>query len=71
MARKKLNTDAALASWLGFNEALRSANEAEAQALLDAERKGARRTQYLLRAHARFNKERGRRERAELVGGTK
>jgi hypothetical protein len=60
---------AALATWKGFNDYLRGATEEQAKDLLDAERAGPRRTQYLVRAHSRFNKQRGQRERAELLKG--
>lgn len=56
----------ALKSWEAFNTYLRTASEREAAALLDAERTGARRLVYLLRAHAAMNKRRARRERDEL-----
>lgn len=64
----KADIDAALATWIGFNDFLRAAGEGDAKAALDAEVKGKRRKQYLLRAHARFNKCRAERERVELVG---
>lgn len=68
MALKKSQLEAALANWPGLNEALRAATEEEAAALLRAERGGKRRVQYLMRIHGRFNRERARRERAELLG---
>lgn len=57
-----------LASWAGLNECLRSANEELCTVLLATEKRGQRRTQHLLRIHARFNKLRGQRERSELMG---
>ena len=70
MAKKVLDTaiQAALADWAACNDFLRSATEDEAKAALEAEKKGKRRTQYLLRTHARFSKMRAQRERDELLG---
>lgn len=59
--------EAALANWTTTNEFLRDATEDQAAAALTAERKGKRRLQYLLRIHARYNKVRAERERAELL----
>jgi hypothetical protein len=56
----------ALESWASLNTFLRSATEEDAKKVLDAEKKGARRELFLLRAHARFNRERAQRERKEL-----
>lgn len=58
---------AALANWTTTNEFLRDATEDQAAAALEHERKHKGRLQYLLRIHARFNKVRAERERAELV----
>lgn len=69
MARKP--TTAALSNWAGLNDALRAATEAEAAALLKKEQAGKARVQYLLRIHGRFNRERARREREQLLGGKK
>lgn len=63
----KRDIEAALQDWPSCNEFLRGATEAEAEAILITERQGKRRTQFLLRAHARFNRQRGKRERAELL----
>ena len=57
----------ALSSWEHCNDFLRSANEGQAKTLLDLEQLGKLRIQYLLRIHARFNKERAKRERSELL----
>jgi len=57
----------ALATWEGLNTFLRTASEKQAKQLLDMERKGKRRIQYLMRTHARFNRERAQRERTELL----
>lgn len=64
----------ALATWPACNEFLRKATELQAYAALTAERDGKRRVQFLLRLHARFNRLRAQRERAELLkasGGRK
>lgn len=58
----------AMESWPLFNAFLRDATEAEAAMLLEAEQNGKQRTQYLMRAHSRFNRERAQRERNELLG---
>jgi hypothetical protein len=63
---KKAPADA-LANWETCNEALRNATEDEALVLLDLEKGGKRRVQYLLRIHARYNRQRAQRERAELL----
>lgn len=52
--------------WLGFNKFLKTATEADAKMLVELEGKGKKRRMYVLRAHARFNRERARRERLEL-----
>jgi len=73
MAKKQSDQYAACAdaleSWATLNEFLRGAPEDIAQALLNLERGGKRRVQYLLRIHARYNKMRAQRERAELLKG--
>jgi hypothetical protein len=56
----------ALANWGNLNDALRAATETEAHKLMDAERAGKKRLQYLLRIYSRFNRERAKRERGEL-----
>lgn len=60
-----------LASWANLNEALREADEATTKGLLAREKKDKKRVQYLLRIHARFNKVRAARERAELLAESK
>lgn len=73
MATKKkadAPTAEALANWEGCNDFLREATELQAKALLEHEQAGKRRVQYLLRIHARFNRERAKRERAELLQST-
>jgi hypothetical protein len=56
----------ALDSWAALNTFLRSATEDDAKKVLDAEKKGARRELFLLRAHSRYNRARAQREREEL-----
>jgi hypothetical protein len=56
----------ALASWESLNTYLRSADEYAALKVLKTEQAGARRLNFLLRAHATYNKLRARRERDEL-----
>ena len=60
-----------LVNWEACNNFLREASEKQAQALLDLEKAGKRRVQYLLRIHARYNRERARRERSELLSSSK
>lgn len=57
----------ALRTWILLNHALRGANEATCQRLLQAELKGRRRQQFLKRIHSRLNKARADRERQELT----
>lgn len=56
-----------LDTWGTVNDYLRVATEVQAKELLEVERASRRRLQYLLRLHARFNKERAHRERSELL----
>lgn len=69
MALKKLTTkmQAALTNWEECNAFLRTATEDEAATLLHHEQHGKQRIQYMLRMHARFNRERAQRERRELL----
>jgi len=53
--------------WIALNKRLMTMTEEECFALLQEERDGQRRPQWLLRIHARFNKLRGERERTELI----
>ena len=69
MPKKTLNHLDALGSWSMLNEYLRDATEQQCEVLMKEEKRGQRRTQYVLRIHARYNKLRGQRERAELLGG--
>lgn len=68
MAKSKAEArrEEALKSWKACNDFLREANELAAYELLEMEKSGKRRTQYMLRIHARFNVERSKRERSEL-----
>lgn len=59
--------DAALTNWETCNDFLRNATEEDAGLMLKTEKAGKRRVQYLLRIYARFNRERARRERSELL----
>ena len=64
---ERLATAAAMANWPAFNEYLRDCSEKEALSALNRERDGKARVQYLLRAHARWNRLRAQRERVELL----
>lgn len=66
-AAKPVSADEALSNWGALNDALRSAKVDEAKALLEAEKKGRCRPQYLLRIYSRYNLTRAANERAELV----
>lgn len=74
MAVKRQKAEAppaeALTSWEGCNDFLRNATESQAKALLELEQAGKRRVQYLLRIHARYNRQRAERERAGLLAST-
>jgi hypothetical protein len=63
---KKLVHNPALRSWIALNDALRGADEATCQKLLDEERGGRERKQFIKRIHSRLNKARADRERIEL-----
>ena len=55
-----------LTTWLKLNKAMKTAPESLCVALLEEERNGRRRAQFLRRIHCRLNKMRALRERAEL-----
>lgn len=57
----------AVSSWPAFNDFLREATEEEALRLMELERLGRARLQFLLRAYSRYNAMRARRERRELL----
>lgn len=54
-------------TWDDLNDAVRDADEGRCKILLEAEKKGKCRKQFLLRIHSRLNKVRADRERSELV----
>ena len=56
-----------LRTWVALNEALRAADERQCQRLLQEERAGRKRKQFLKRIHSRLNKVRADRERQELT----
>lgn len=59
-----------LSSWVAMNEALKTLEEKECWKLLQKEKDGRKRAQFMLRIHGRANKLRAERERRELLGGT-
>lgn len=63
---KKPVTNPMLQSWSTLNDALRKADEATCQRLLDEELKGRKRKQFVKRIHSRLNRVRAGRERREL-----
>lgn len=65
--QKSRVTAAALNTWDSCNDMLRDATEEEALEMLNMERSGKARQQYLIRIHARYNLKRGARERSELA----
>ncbi len=69
-AKKTIDTAAALANWETVKDALRDATEEQAMEMLKAEKAGKARVQYLLRIHARMNRQRAQRERAELLSAS-
>lgn len=64
---KKPDLGGVLNNWESCNNFLRDCTEEQAAQLLEMEKQGKRRVQYLLRIHARFNRERAKRERSELL----
>lgn len=56
-----------LQNWTNLNLALRSVDEVSAKKLLDAEKKGKQRIQFMLRIYGRYNRLRSDRERRELL----
>lgn len=60
-----------LASIQALNAYVLTIDEEAAFTLLKRERKGRRRKSHLLRIHARFNRLRAARERAELIQGAR
>lgn len=55
-----------LQTWINLNNALRDADEAVCQQLMEEEKAGRRRRQFIRRIHCRLNKVRADRERDEL-----
>ena len=68
MSSKSTNPNP-LSSWVVMNEALKTIDEKECWKLLEQEKKGQQRAQFMLRIHGRANKLRAERERRELLGG--
>ena len=58
-------------TWVGLNDRLMTADEATCVALLELERAGKARRQFMLRIHSRLNKVRADHERRELVAVAK
>lgn len=58
-----------LQNWATLNNHVQTLDEATLTALLKQERKGQRRTQFLIRIYGRYNKLRTIRERNELLSG--
>lgn len=57
----------ALTTWKDLNDFLRACSETDAKTLLLREKQGSARKQFLARIHARINRLRRVRERAELT----
>lgn len=58
-----------LENWSVLNKGLHKLNEEDLIKLLQAEKKGKRRVQFMIRIYGRFNRLRTERERSELLGG--
>lgn len=63
---KKAVKNPDLQTWINLNNALRDADEEFCNALLEEEKSGRRRKQFIRRIHCRLNKVRADREREEL-----
>lgn len=59
-------TNPSLETWVNLNATLQGCDEKTAEGLLEEERKGRKRKQFMLRIHSRLNKLRADRERKEL-----
>jgi hypothetical protein len=59
----------ALSNWPALQEALKRLDETECWALLQEEKKGKRRLQFLLRIYGRANRLRCERERRDITRG--
>lgn len=57
-----------LSTWIDLNNVAPALTEDECLALLEREKDGKRRLQFMLRLHSRLNKVRADRERFELKG---
>jgi endonuclease III-like uncharacterized protein len=57
-----------LANWEALNQGLKNLKEDDLLYLLQKEKKGKRRLQFLIRIYGSYNKLRTRRERSELAG---
>lgn len=63
---KKPVTNPVLKTWIGLNDALRTADEDLCRELFREEKNGRSRSQFLSRIHSRLNKVRADREREEM-----
>lgn len=64
---KKSQSHGALRSWKDLNNAMRLADEAVCQRLIEQEKAGKNRSNFILRIHSRINKVRRERERREIL----
>lgn len=67
-ATRTWTCEQALEDWIALNEVLKTCTEDEAVELMDTEKAGKNRLQFIKRIHSRFNKLRYQRERKELEG---
>jgi hypothetical protein len=58
-----------LENWQTLNESVMKLNEEQLEALLEEEKRGQQRVQFLLRLYGRFNKLRSIRERSSFLKG--
>lgn len=68
MGNKPIKTPE-LETWIDLNQALMSGDLTLAERLLDAEKKGRKRKQFMLRIHSRINKLRAEDEREKIRAG--
>ena len=59
--------NSALRTWADLNDYMRLANEEQCREILEMEKNGKARKQFIRRIHCRLNKVRAARERAELL----
>ena len=64
---KKPITNPILSSWLKLNSFIITADEKACLKLLEEEKQGRQRKQFILRIHSRLNRVRANRERRELA----